>query len=51
MGVQIFQGLTRTPDKSVSLKIFFLISQPNHVMGTQKDHLKEAVLLSTQNIC
>ena len=31
--------------------IFFIISQPKHVVGTQKNHLNEMVLLSTQNIC
>ena len=29
----------------------FLISQPKHVMGTQKNRLNETVLLSTRNIC
>ena len=35
------------------LKIIFLISQPTktYVVGTQKNRLNEAVLLSTQNIC
>ena len=29
----------------------FLISQLKHVVGTQKNHLNEMVLLKTQNIC
>ena len=36
-------GTHRPPDES-------LISQSKHAMGTQKDHLNEMVLLSTQNI-
>ena len=32
---------------SVYLKIIFLISQPKHVVGTQKNRLNEMVLLST----
>ena len=35
------------PDKSVYWNIIFLISQPKHVVGTQKNCLKEIVLLST----
>ena len=39
----------RPPDKSVYVKIIFLISQPKHnVVGTQKNRLDETVLLSTQ---
>ena len=34
----------------MQLKIYFLIYQPKHVVGTQKNHLNEMVLLSTQNI-
>ena len=30
---------------------YFLISQPKHVVGTEKNRLDETVLLSTQNIC
>ena len=41
----------RPPDKSVYQKIIFIISQPKHVVGTQKNCLNEAVLLSTQNLC
>ena len=41
----------RTLVKSAYLKINFLISQPKHVVGTQKNRLSEKVLLSTQNIC
>ena len=33
------------------LKTIFLISQPNQVVGTQKNRLNEKVLLSTKNIC
>ena len=29
----------------------FLIPQPKHVEGTQKNRLNEMVILSTQNIC
>ena len=32
-------------------KLFFLISQPKHVVGTQKNCLDDTVLLSTQNTC
>ena len=39
------------PDESAYLKIIFLISQPKHVVGTQKNRLNETVLLSTQNKC
>ena len=31
--------------------LIFFISQPKHVVGTQKNRLNETVLLSTQNIC
>ena len=41
----------RPPDKSAYWKIIFLISEPKHVVGTQKNRLNETVLLSTQNIC
>ena len=41
----------RTLVKSVYRKFSFLISQPKHVVGTQKNRLNETVLLSTQNIC
>ena len=37
------------PDTSQLLKFNFLIAQPKHVMGTQKNCLNETVLLSTQN--
>ena len=43
--------INRPPDKSVLLKIIILISQPKHVMGTQKKFLNETVLLSIQNTC
>ena len=36
---------------NVYQKNIFVISQPKHVMGTQKNRLSETVLLSTQNIC
>ena len=36
--------------KSAEQKIIFLISQPKHVVGTQKNRLNETVLLSTRNI-
>ena len=37
--------------ESAYQNIIFLISQPKHVVGTQKNRLNETVLLSTQNIC
>ena len=37
------------PDTSALLKVHFLMAQPKHVMGTQKNRLNETVLLSTQN--
>ena len=37
--------------KSAYQKIIFLISQPKHVVGTQKNRLNETVLSSTQKIC
>ena len=37
--------------QSALLKISFLISQPKHIVGTQKYLLNETILLSTQNIC
>ena len=37
--------------KSAYQKNSFLISQPKHVVGTQKNRLNETVLLSTKNIC
>ena len=36
--------------KSVYQKFNSLISQPKHVVGTQKNRLNETVLLSTQNM-
>ena len=39
------------PDKSVPLKVYFLISQLKNVIGTQKDSLNETVLVSVQNMC
>ena len=40
----------RTLVKSVYQKTNFLISQPKHVVGTQKNRLDEMVLLSTRNM-
>ena len=37
--------------KKVEQKNNFLLSQPKHVVGTQKNGLSETILLSTQNIC
>ena len=37
--------------KSVNPNINFLISQPKHVVDTQKNRLNETVLLCTQNTC
>ena len=37
--------------KSAYQNINFLISQPKHVVGTQKNRLNETVLMITQNIC
>ena len=42
---------SRPLDKSVLLKINFLIFQPKHVVGSQKNRLIETVLLSTHNKC
>ena len=45
----------RPTDKSASLNFFVLISQPKHVVGTQKNRLNETfllrTLLRTQNTC
>ena len=41
----------RTLVKGAYQKSNFLISQPKHDVGTQKNRLNETVLLSTQNIC
>ena len=42
-------------DTGLSLRVHakkkLLISQQKHVVGTQKNRLKETILLSTQNIC
>ena len=37
--------------KECVTNFFSLISQPKHVVGTQKNRLNETVLLSNQNIC
>ena len=34
-----------------NLKIIFLFSIKTYVVGTQKNHLNETVLMSTQNMC
>ena len=34
-----------------NIKIFFYFSTKTYVVGTQKNHLDETVLLSTQNLC
>ena len=41
----------RPADKSEYWKTIFFISHPKHVVGTQKNHFNETVLLSTQNTC
>ena len=43
--------IVRPPDKNTYLKINFLIFQPKHVVGTQKNRLNEMVLLSSHNTC
>ena len=37
--------------RSAQQKNNFLIFQPKHDVGTQKNRLNETVLLCTQNIC
>ena len=49
--IKFITRVVRPLVKSVYQKISFLISQPKHVVGTQKNRLNETVLLSTQNIC
>ena len=59
--VILFQNNTLPPNNLINLRLLVksvyqkkknvLISQPTHVVGTQKNHLHELVLLSTQNIC
>ena len=44
-------SLIRTLVKSAYQKFNFLISEPKHVVGSQKNRLNETVLLSTQKIC
>ena len=44
-------GTNMAPDKSAKIKIFFYFATKTYVVGTQKNHLGETVLLSTQNIC
>ena len=44
LGLLFFFG----PKLNQQLFFLFLISQPNHVVGTQKNHLNEMVLWSTQ---
>ena len=40
------------PDNWAELKFSFLISQPNtYVVGAQKNHIFETVLLGTKNKC
>ena len=41
----------RPPDKSVNEYYFSYFSTKTYVVGTQKNHLAETVLLSTQNTC
>ena len=43
--------IPRPPNKIVDLKIIFLFSIKPYVVGNQKNHLNEMVLLSTQNKC
>ena len=42
--------LFRTLVKSAQQKFNFLISQPKHVVGTQKNRHNETVLLNTQQV-
>ena len=49
--VQINPYLSRPSVKSAYQKINFLILQPKHIVGTQKNRLNKSVLLATQNIC
>ena len=42
---------SRPPDKCVLENYFLYFSSKTYVVGTQKNHLTETVLLSTQNIC
>ena len=45
------QHFSRTPDKNAYWNFFSYFSTKTYVVGTQKNHLNETVLLSTQNIC
>ena len=48
----LFSTATWCLDKTAKLKLNFLISLPKHyVVGTQKNHLNEMVLLNTQDTC
>ena len=40
-GGKNLEGVSRPRDKGASRKIIFLISQPKHVVGTQKNRLTE----------
>ena len=47
------RNFNKPPDSSayLKIKISFIIFQPKHVLGTQKNRLIETILLSTQNTC
>ena len=47
----MFETIVRLLVKSAYQKNNFLISQPKHVVGTQKNRLNDMVLLISQNIC
>ena len=46
--IQQFEHRGRPPDEHV-LEYIFLTSHPQYVVGTQKNHLNEMVLLHIQN--
>ena len=48
-GLSIYGQSSRPPDKEYVLENYFLhFSSKTYVVGTQKNHLNETVLLSTQ---
>ena len=49
--IQISPYLSRPSVESALWKKYFLISQPKHIVGTQKNRLHKLVLLAIQNIC
>ena len=46
-----FTNIIRPLVKSAYQNFFSYLSMKTYVVGTQKNHLNETVLLSTQNIC